>query len=308
MVETANAWTQPLADLGRARAPPPPAASLWRARRIPHTSEGLGQGGDHPLEGQHAAGGTRGVEHHLVVGARHQVDQGGSVVRPYGQHAVDALGPVRPAAVELDADLWTTVVGAQRPDAAAGHDPPGLDDGDLVAEALDEVELMAREHHRHAAGTWGPQHFLQQGAPRVEAVEGSSATADRVRDQAAQLDPRLLPWDSVSARSSPLDIPRRRPLARGLHCLRTRMRTARRSTRPGRAGSCAGRGPAPRACSRSADGRRPSPERPSTGHRPGRRWPTPARGAWSWSCRSRCGRRSRACVRRRRSSTARRGR
>ena len=190
--------------------------------------------------------------------------------------------------------------GSQLLDRALRHDAAIVDQHDRVAEPLDQVELVAREHHRHSVvRRLSPQHPGEhvdarpgrgpRKARRARADPGSCTSA------AASCTRCWLPSESASTRSparpdtpSTSRISEARRRASGLGA-----RAAARGTRAGRARASSGRGRVPRACSRSAGAPARRPARPATAPPGVGRRARRARYASPSSCRRRWVRRTR---------------
>src|ERR1051325_11388241 len=99
----------------------------------------------------HRAGRERRVQDLLIVGRGIKLQQHAGASGT--DHAPPGY-PRRPAAAcrrRVDPDLKRTL-SAQLVDGSQGDEPAVLDDGDPVAQALDEIELVTGEHHRSAGG------------------------------------------------------------------------------------------------------------------------------------------------------------
>ena len=84
-----------------------------------------------------------GVEHRAGVGVR-----GEPQTRAAGVDRCDrALPGVDPRRVDRDVDAQPSVraPGLERPEVAVQHDATAVEQGDRLAQVLDEVELVARE-------------------------------------------------------------------------------------------------------------------------------------------------------------------
>ena len=161
------------------------------------------------------------------------------------------------------------VLGAQRLARAGGADRAVGDDHEVVAEPLDDVELVRREQHGRAGGgaVLAARRRTTSTASGSRPENGSSrmSTSGSCTSAAAICARCWLPSESVStlsparspspSRSSSASVLRRRGAgARG--------RAVARGRRSARAPSSSGRARAPRACSRSGGGRsRPSSRR-----------------------------------------------
>ena len=178
-------------------------------------------------------------------------------------HAVD------PRRVDGDVDAQPAVraLGLQRAEVAVQHDPAVVQQGDRLAEVLDQVELVAREQ-QVAAGARvlgddvGEEAHRDAGRARRTARRAPGA---RARAPSPPRAARVAPCRPTASRSCRARARRgraaraaqRAPTARR----RGRDRGGARSTPGGRARACRGRGRAPAACSPSRGGRRRSPAR-----------------------------------------------
>ena len=148
--------------------PPPPRSGAATASRNSSTSVGSRQ-----AKWVDPAGAQRGGEHRLVVGAVGQLQQ-----RCRRACSETTRTPGSAAAQPAAASGTTTRSSrpasrrAQLLDGAGGHHPAAGEDADRVAEPLDQVELVAGEHDRHARAGLLEQR-LGEGvdADRVEAGE-----------------------------------------------------------------------------------------------------------------------------------------
>src|SRR3954468_14571446 len=141
-------------------------ASAPRGRSGARGRRGGGGGGG----GRAPAGRGAGVEERLLVGAVGELDDDGAVVRPDDRRAGDAREPraarrVGGGALDVDAPAPAAALRAQRRHRPRRHDASAAHDRDGVAQALDELELVAGEHDRHA----GPRALAQDLAQHVDA-------------------------------------------------------------------------------------------------------------------------------------------
>ena len=147
--------------------------------------------------------------------------------------------------------------GAQVVQLAGEHDAAVVDDDDVLAQVLDQVELVAREQHRRArGGELGEQ--LGHGADRDRIEAGERLVEHEqlrlVDERGDQLDALLV---AVRQRVEAVAraIGEAEPLEPGVDAAvdvrARRVRRAGRGTRVGRAPACGDTGPAPRACSRT---------------------------------------------------------
>ena len=162
------------------------------------------------------------------------------------------------------------MAGDQLVERALGDGPAVVDDDGVLAQVLDEVELVRREQHRGAAASFGDEDLRQRvDGDRVEAGERLVEDQDvgLVDEGADQLDALLVAEREVlevaaTARSAR---PRRSSQlapAGGPRCA-CRGRGAGRGSAAGRPRASSGTARAPRAGSRSAAGRRRRPAAPS---------------------------------------------
>ena len=139
---------------------------------------GAGRGGEHLL----VVGVVCELEHQLAAAVGHDGDPGITAAQPAG-----ASGTITSSCGGL--------LGAQVLDGAAGDHPAGVDDPDRVAEPLDQVELMAGEHDRHArAGAL--QQDAGQGVHADRIQPGERLVQDEhlgvVHQRGGELDPLLV--------------------------------------------------------------------------------------------------------------------
>src|SRR3954468_20914776 len=232
-------------------------ASAPRGRSGARGRRGGGGGGG----GRAPAGRGAGVEERLLVGAVGELDDDGAVVRPDDRRAGDAgepraarrvgggaldNGPPAPAPgepraarrvggapLDIDPPAPAAALRAQRRHRPGRHDPPAAHDRDGVAQALDELELVAGEHDRHAGPRALAQHLAQHvDADRVEAGERlvEHEQLGVVRERRAELRALLVaererlraPLGDLGEAEALEPAPRRRPRRRVVEAVQAR--------------------------------------------------------------------------------------
>src|SRR3954447_4155533 len=157
-------------------------ATSRTARRVPITGppHGRGRGASAPParsgvtrpRGAPRPGRARRVEQRLLVGVRAELDDDRAVVAGHHAGRGDAREPFVARARELDAPAPTAPRRTQLGAPPGRDDASAADDRDRVAQALDELELVAGEHDGHARPRPLAQHVAQDvDAHRVEAGE-----------------------------------------------------------------------------------------------------------------------------------------
>ena len=109
--------------------------------------------------------------------------------------ALDVRQPVRRRAVELELDPPPLRRASQRVEISVRDDPAVVDDRDLLADVLHEIELMAGEEDRGAAGRFLPKH-LRERADRDGVEPGERLVEDeqlrRVHQRSRELGALLV--------------------------------------------------------------------------------------------------------------------
>src|SRR5581483_3947621 len=96
----------------------------------------------------HRPGGHRGAKDRLVVGAGVELEEHAAAVDPHLPRADERVRPAVWRGGRIHPELPRPMA-AELVDRPAGDQSPFLDDADAVADALDELELVAREEHRY---------------------------------------------------------------------------------------------------------------------------------------------------------------
>src|ERR687895_2162165 len=104
------------------------------------------------LEVLYGPGRPSGVENRLSVHIAAQLDHLTIVILFHDGHSAERLNPSVRSGGDLDSHESPIARRSELPHSTGRHQPPPVDYRDRVADPLDQLQLVAREHDRNTTG------------------------------------------------------------------------------------------------------------------------------------------------------------